>query len=49
MDIDLFIKDSIKSIFLWVVFGGPAVWLLMMVIEWGGDMFPLYLLILTIS
>ena len=49
MDINLFIKDNIKSIVLWVVFGGPAIYVLMKVIEWGGDMFPLYLLILTIS
>ena len=49
MDLNLYIKDNIKSTILWVVFGGPAIYILMMVIEWGGDMFPVYLLILTIS
>lgn len=49
MTMDLYIKDEVKSIILWTIFGAPAFWLIMLVIEWGGDLLFLWLLILSIS
>ena len=49
MEIDLYTKDSIKTIFLWVLFGAPGFYLIMLVIEWGGDLFFVWLLILSMS
>ncbi len=49
MDLSLYFKDEIKNVLLWIVFGAPAFYLIMWVIEWGGELFFLYLLILTIS
>lgn len=48
-DLGLFISDFIKGTILWIALGGPAFYLIMIVIEWGGDLFFLWLLILTVS
>jgi len=34
---------------LWLVFGTPAFFLIMFVIEWGGDLVPLLMLIVSVS
>ena len=48
-DLGLFISDFIKTTVLWIVLGGPAFYLIMKVVEWGGDLFYLWLLILSVS
>ena len=48
-DLGLFISDFIKTTVLWIVLGGPAFYLIMVVVEWGGDLFFLWLLILSVS
>jgi STE24 endopeptidase len=48
-NLSLFISDFIKTTVLWIVLGGPAFYLVMKVIEWGGDLFFLWLLILSVS
>jgi len=49
MDLNLYVKDEIKSVMLWLIFGTPAFFLIMFVIEWGGDFVPLFMLIVSVS
>lgn len=45
----LFVKDELKSMLLWLVFGLPIYWLFMLIIEWGGSLFVFYLLAFCIT
>ena len=48
-DLGLFISDFIKTTFLWIILGGLVFYLIMKVIEWGCDLFFLWLLIFSVS
>jgi len=48
MDMKLFVSDEIKSQFFLFAFGGPIFYIIMLVIEWGGDLFFIWLLVATL-
>lgn len=43
MTMGLWIKDQIKVLFLSIILGAPIFWIIMKVIDWGGEHFYFYL------
>jgi STE24 endopeptidase len=43
MDLKLYVTDNIKNNFLWILLGTPAFYLIMLIIEWGGDLLYIWL------
>jgi STE24 endopeptidase len=48
MDMKLFVNDEIKYLLFMLVFGSPIFYIIMLVIEWGGDLFFIWLLVATL-
>lgn len=49
MDIELYVSDELKNTALKIVLGLPAFWLFMFLIDIGGDLFYILLLIFTVG
>ena len=45
----LFLRDFIKTTDLWIVLGGAAFYMIIIVVEWGGELFFLWLFLVSAS
>lgn len=48
-NLGLFIRDYIKTTELWIILGGAVFYIIIIVVEWGGELFFLWLFLLSAS